>query len=148
MDGRNSVPRGLTSRSLLAVGIFAVAVVPGWVLGDLAGQWTGWALVDTVVTLAGTAVSVRLLAPHASYRARDGWLGLVPLYGWYLVCVLAWRVALLPLRDWEPRSDELWRARWLTGELLGYWRADRQPSAGSRSMDRAKPLAGSRTEAP
>ena len=118
------MPRSLVGRSLIAVALFALAVVPGWTLGDLVDRWTGWQLLDWFVTCAGTALSVRVLAPWASYRPRDAWLGLVPVYGWFLACLLCWRVALLPLRDWEPRDDELWRARWLTGDLLGYWRAD------------------------
>jgi hypothetical protein len=136
MDRRTSVPRGLVGRSVLAVGIFAVAVVPGWTLGDLSERWTGWGLLDWFVTLAWTAGTVVVLAPYASYRRRDGWLGLVPLVGWYLACVLSWRVALLPYRDWEPRGDELWRARWLTGDLIGYWRADPLPPAGRASAGR------------
>jgi hypothetical protein len=129
MDHRPSPPRGLVGRSVLAVCVFAVAVVPGWTLGDLAERWTGWGLLDWLVTCAWTAAAVGLLGPYSSYRRRDVWLGLVPLLGWYLVCVLSWRVALLPYRDWEPRGDELWRARWLTGDLIGYWRTDRAPDA-------------------
>jgi hypothetical protein len=125
---RTSMPRGLLSRSLLAVVLFAIVIVPGWALGDLIEQWTGAGLLDWLATCAWSALAVRLLGPWGSYRPRDGWLGLIPLYGWYLTCVLCWRVALLPYRDWEPRRDELWRARWLTGDLLGYWRAD--PAAG------------------
>ncbi|MET0422485.1 MAG: hypothetical protein ABW046_01330 [Actinoplanes sp.] len=121
---RSALPRGLVGRSLIAAMLFAVAVVPGWALGDLAERWTGWALLDWLVTCGWLGLCVRLLAPWSSYRPRDGWLGAVPVYGWYLACVLCWRVALLPYRDWEPRADELWRARWLTDDLLGYWRAD------------------------
>src|SRR4051794_4689111 len=98
MDRRTSSPRGLTSRSVLAVGLFAASVVPGWTLGDLAEHGTGWGLLDWLVTCGWSAAAVWLLAPRASYRGRDAWLGLVPLFGWYLVCVLAWRVALLPYR--------------------------------------------------
>jgi hypothetical protein len=128
------MPRGLVARALVAVLLFAAAVVPGWTLGDLVAGWTGWGLLDWLVTCAGNAAAVRLLAPRGSYRPRDAWLGLIPIYGWYLVCVLCWRVALLPYRDWEPRDDELWRARWLTGDLLGYWRADPVPVAGRRPV--------------
>ena len=127
------MPRGLVARAFLAVLLFAAAVVPAWTLGDLAEEWTGWGLLDWLVTCAGNAVAVRLLAPLGSYRPRDAWLGLIPIYGWYVTCVLCWRVALLPYRDWEPRDDELWRARWLTGDLLGYWRADAVPGEGIRS---------------
>jgi hypothetical protein len=128
------MPRGLVARAVVAVLLFAVAVVPGWTLGDLVEDWTGWGLLDWLVTCVGNAAAVRLLAPRGSYRPRDAWLGLIPIYGWYLVCVLCWRVALLPYRDWDPRDDELWRARWLTGDLLGYWRADPVPVAGRRAV--------------
>ncbi|MEV4638617.1 hypothetical protein AB0J80_14820 [Actinoplanes sp. NPDC049548] len=117
-------PRGLVSRSLIAATVFAAAVVPGWTLGDAAERWTGWGLLDWLVTCAVNGGAVFALAPHGSYRRRDTLLGLVPIYGWYLTAVLSWRIALLPLRDWEPRDDELWRARWLTGDLIGFWRAD------------------------
>src|SRR3982751_5537478 len=137
MDPRTSLPRGLTSRSVLAVGIFAGAVVPGWTLGDAVERWTGYGLLDWIVTCAWTAAAVGALGPYASYRRRDVWLGLVPLLGWYLACVLSWRGALLPYRDWEPREEELWRARWLTGDLVGYWRADRQGSPATGARGRA-----------
>ena len=127
MDRRPGPPRGLTGRSFVAVAVFAAAVVPGWTLGDLTERWTGNALLDWLITCACSAVAVAVLARQVSYRRRDAWLGLLPLYGWYLIAVLAWRVALLPYRDWEPRADEMWRARWLTGELVGYWRTDLPP---------------------
>jgi len=132
MERRPRSPRGLVSRSLIAAGIFAATVVPGWILGDLAESWTGWGLVDWLVTCGWTAAVLYLLAPYSSYRRRDALVGLVPLLGWYLTAVVAWRAALLPYRDWEPRGDELWRARWLTGELLGFWRADALPPVAVR----------------
>jgi hypothetical protein len=138
MNRRSSTPRGLVNRSLLAVAIFAGAVVPGWTLGGLVERWTGHGPLDWLVTFGWTALGVYVLAPHSSYRRRDAVLGLVPLLGWYLACVLSWRVALLPYRDWEPRADELWRARWLTGELVGYWRSDRQGPAARGA--RARPV--------
>jgi hypothetical protein len=122
-----SGPRGLVGRSLAAVAVFAAAVVPGWTLGDLAERWTGNGLLDWLITCGWCAAAVYVLGPRASYRRRDAWLGVVPLLGWYLVALMSWRVALLPYRDWEPRADELWRARWLTGDLIGYWRADPVP---------------------
>ena len=139
---REAEPRGLVGRSLVAAGLFAVAVVPGWTLGGLAEAWTGNGLLDWLVTCAWSGLAVRALAPWGSYRARDGWLGAIPLYGWYLTCVLCWRVALLPYRDWEPREDELWRARWLTGDGLGLWRADPVRRPGPRVAMR--PPAGHR----
>jgi hypothetical protein len=137
MDRRSLTarPRNLVSRALIAAAVFAAAVVPGWTLGDAVEHWTGWGLLDWLVTCAVTAAAVLVLAPHGSYRRRDAVLGFVPLYGWYLTAVLSWRVALLPLRDWEPRADELWRARWLTGDRVGYWRADTLPPPAPRRRD-------------
>ena len=120
-------PRGLVLRSVLAAVLFAGAIVPGWILGDLSEDWTGWNPLDWLITCGWSAGAVVVLAPHTSYRRRDAWQGLVPLWGWYLACVLSWRAASLPYRDWEPRGDEMWRARWLTGDLVGYWRADPLP---------------------
>ncbi|MCA2217232.1 hypothetical protein [Jidongwangia harbinensis] len=135
MDHRPA-PRGLVSRSLLAAGIFAAAVVPGWTLGDLAERWTGSGLLDWLVMSVWSAVAVAVLGPLSSYRRRDAGLGLVPLVGWYLIALMSWRVALLPYRDWEPRSDELWRARWHTGDLVGYWRVDQAPARDRREPRR------------
>jgi hypothetical protein len=133
MDSNRAKPRGLVSRSLLAAALFAASVVPGWTLGELAERFTGWAVLDWLLTCGWSGAAVYVLAPRGSYRRRDAVLGLVPLVGWYLTCVLSWRVALLPYRDWEPRADELWRARWLTGDLLGCWRADPPPPPVRRS---------------
>ncbi|RZU49821.1 hypothetical protein EV385_1576 [Krasilnikovia cinnamomea] len=132
MKRRPSRPRGLVSRSALAAGIFAAAVVPGWTLGSLTEGWTGWGVLDWLITCGWSAVAVYALAPYTSYRRRDAVIAIVPLLGWYLASVLSWRAALLPYRDWEPRADELWRARWLTGDLVGYWRADSQPAVRRR----------------
>jgi len=143
---RSPAPRGLVSRSALAALIFTLAVVPGWVLGDLTERWTGWNLLDWFITCAWCALAVLILAGRTSYRRRDAWAGLVPLWGWYLACVLSWRAALLPYRDWEPRADELWRARWLTGDLVGYWRADRlsRPAARPERIRAGSSRAGDR----
>jgi hypothetical protein len=143
MDRSSAEPRGLVGRSLIAAAVFACAVVPGWTLGDLAERWTGHGLTDWAVTCAWSGLIVLVLGPYGSYRRRDAALGVVPLYGWYLAGVLSWRVALLPLRDWEPRDDEFWRARWLTGDLVGYWRADQLPPTGRRTGNPVRPRSGS-----
>jgi hypothetical protein len=129
-------PRGLVARASIAAGAFTAAIVPGWMLGDWAERVTGWPALDWLVTCGWSGLAVAGFAPRSSYRARDGLAGAVPLYGWYLAGVLSWRLALLPFRDWEPRRDELWRARWPTGDLIGYWRADRVTSGRSPAVAR------------
>ncbi|MBB2942147.1 hypothetical protein FB565_001860 [Actinoplanes lutulentus] len=138
-----SAPRGLVARSSIAAVLFVVAVLPGWTLGDLAEHRTGQPVLDWLITCGWSGLAVAVCAPWCSYRRRDGWLGAVPLYGWYLLSVLSWRLALLPYRDWEPRRDELWRARWLTGDLLGYWRSD--PPAARAVTAARRPAAARRT---
>src|SRR5689334_10176661 len=129
-------PRGLVARASVAALLFAVAIVPGWSLGDWAERATGWPVLDWSLACGWSGLVVAGFAPWASYRARDGLAGAIPLYGWYLAGVLSWRLALLPCRDWEPRRDELWRARWLTGDLIGYWRADQVTSGRSPAVSR------------
>jgi hypothetical protein len=134
-------PRGVVLRSLIAAGLFLGAVLPGWVMAELVENWTGWTLVGWVLSSVWTACIATALAPRTSLRRRDVAFAAVPVLGWYLVCVLAWRTALLPLRDWEPRPDELWRARWLTGpEYAGLWRADpvRAPADAGRAAPRRR----------
>ena len=135
-----SVPRGLTARCIAAAGVFIAAVLPGWLLAEQIESWTAQPLLGWLCSSGWTAAAVVVLAPRVSYRRRDAVLGAVPVVGWYLVCVLAWRAALLPLRDWEPRSDELWRARWLPGEEhVGLWRADSRRTPPRRPAQR-RPL--------
>ena len=119
--GMRDAPRGLTVRAGIAAVLFSVAVVPGWTLGDLAEDRTGWPVLDWAITCGWNGIAVAWCAPRCSYRRADGWLGAVPIYGWYLAGILSWRLALLPYRDWDPRRDELWQARWLTGDRIGYW---------------------------
>lgn len=140
---RRATPRGLVTRATLAAALFSLAVVPGWTFGDLAEQSTGWPVLDWLITCGWSGLAVAWWAPWCSYRRRDGWLGAVPLYGWFLVAVLSWRLALLPYRDWEPRPDEQWRARWLTGDLLGYWRV--HPGATRPVTAVRRPAAARRT---
>lgn len=106
-------PRGLLARSVIAAAVFAAAVVPGWLLAGRVEEWTGGFLWGYLASTAYGTAAIAVLAPRCSYRRRDALFGLVPLVGYYVTCVLAWRVALLPFRDWEPRADELDRSRWL-----------------------------------
>lgn len=47
-----------------------------------------------------------IIAPRVSYRRVDAFAMLIPFWNLYLMGRLAWRLAYLPYRDWEPRPDE------------------------------------------
>ncbi|GAA0379987.1 hypothetical protein Acor_01460 [Acrocarpospora corrugata] len=48
-----------------------------------------------------------ILARRVSYRARDGLMYLIPIYGALVFApTVFWRVVHLPLRDWPPRPEE------------------------------------------
>ena len=65
-------------------------------------------LVDVLVLIVPATLTA-LLAPFVSYRAIDGLAWLVPPLGFVLFVRIAWRLALLPERDWPPRPDEVSR---------------------------------------
>ena len=111
-------PRRFALRvALTAVMLAAMAVAAG-LLGDL----TGW---PAVSAWAVCAPFTAWLAPQVSYRRRDALLG-----PWAFL-VVAWRVTLLPFRDWPPRDDEVPAARYVAAadfpgtwdpEYAGLWR--------------------------
>ncbi|AXO38001.1 MULTISPECIES: hypothetical protein [Micromonospora] len=51
------------------------------------------------------------VAPLVSYRRRDAVAWLLPPLGLLLTARLAWRLTLLPYRDWPPRPEEARRCR-------------------------------------
>jgi hypothetical protein len=52
-----------------------------------------------------------LVAPRVSYRWFDAYLLLIPIVGLFYLGRFAWRLSLLPYRDWPPRPDEAPRWR-------------------------------------
>jgi hypothetical protein len=59
--------------------------------------------------LAGvpSVLLIALLAPLVSYRRRDVLLLLVPIWGLVVMWTIGSRIAMLPLRDWPLRPDEI-----------------------------------------
>jgi hypothetical protein len=107
-----SRPRPAGVRVLITL-LVVVAVNVGWlglkrqVIGPLFGNvgLSDW------LTLIFPVVCTAILAPHASYRRIDALHWFVPFIGAGLTIRLAWRVSLLPYRDWPPRKDEIPRMR-------------------------------------
>ncbi|GAA1019753.1 hypothetical protein Aple_060960 [Acrocarpospora pleiomorpha] len=70
----------------------------GYVVEDLVGLVVGWT----------PAIILGALARLVSYRARDGLMYLIPVYGPFIFApTILWRVAYLPRRDWQPRPGEI-----------------------------------------
>jgi hypothetical protein len=90
-------------RALLMV----AGVAPFGVLGLVMAQTVTGAALFLVVHL----VAIGVAAPYVSYRRRDAFAMLIPIYNTFLIYRIAWRLAYLPYRDWEPRADEAahWR---------------------------------------
>ncbi|MEU7820705.1 DUF2510 domain-containing protein [Catellatospora sp. NPDC049133] len=69
------------------------------------------------------ALTLFLPATRAGYRKRDFLLLMIPLYSYFLICRIVWRISYLPFADWLPRDEDA--ANWrqvphptLPGELL------------------------------
>jgi hypothetical protein len=71
--------------------------------GGVSGPWPSPVL---VLLILGALVATRV-----SYRWFDALLLLIPVVGLFYLCRFAWRLSLLPYRDWSPRPQEApqWR---------------------------------------
>ena len=98
-------PRPYAARVALAAA-FDIVVIGGPVLlrvllAEQIGD-TFWGYL-TILLPVGVAA---WLAPKVSYRRRDALLWLTGFGGVWLTCIIGWRIASLPYRDWSPRDDE------------------------------------------
>src|SRR6266536_1808665 len=104
-------PRPMVLRFVYTVLILVVLVGLPWLAGEvtprIGSRLLGWWPSPTLVLLVLGA----LVAGRVSYRWRDGLLLLIPIIGLFYLCQWAWRLSLLPYRDWPPRTDEApyWR---------------------------------------
>jgi hypothetical protein len=107
-------------RVLLATIIWLALVVPVIALRHYLADNVSVYVVRDIAALLLPAMLIAWLAPKVAYRRRDAayFLLLWP----YLMGVIAWRIALLPYRDWAPRDDEAKQARWhRSPRHAGYW---------------------------
>lgn len=88
---------------LAAPGVF-VRMAVGSIIGDL--RWADPLALNDWSQILWPALAMAIVGPHISYRRRDWPLMLIPIYGWYLMFVIGWRLAYLAYRDWSPRPDE------------------------------------------
>ncbi|MEV6813957.1 hypothetical protein [Micromonospora sp. NPDC051296] len=115
----SSAPRGRIPRTVRAGLLVVCVLVPAVVARELAEGWLGAAA--TLAFIALPAAVTAVLAPYASYRRRDALLWFIGP-GLPIFILIAWRLSLLPYRDWAPRPDEAPRARWLRDPArAGLW---------------------------
>ncbi|MFI7609493.1 hypothetical protein ACIBTV_30875 [Micromonospora sp. NPDC049366] len=100
---REGLARGLRAALIwISIGLPAIGV-HYLVWEATGGYWLGY--------LAGSVLPVAVtpwLAPRVSYRRRDA---LITAIAWpYMTGLIASRLALLPYRDWAPRTDEVRRS--------------------------------------
>ncbi|MCG5458149.1 hypothetical protein PSH03_003321 [Micromonospora sp. PSH03] len=108
-------------RLIRTVALLVGVVVPSLILRELIEFRFGRGPVADLSAVAVPMAATAWLAPYASYRRRDALLWLVGP-GLYFFAVIAWRVALLPYRDWSPRPEEKTRMRWSRDpEHAGTW---------------------------
>jgi hypothetical protein len=100
LPGSAPAPRPTWQRLLLAAGGLALVWVAVNLLA-LTGR-TGFFLAAglQLAIVPGTASRV-------SYRPVDVLFMFIPVYNLFFQCRIAWRLAYLPYRDWEPRADEV-----------------------------------------
>ena len=128
-------PRPVLLRLAYTIVIVVVLFGVPWLVGEAsrraiggaAGHWPPPTLV--LVVLGG------LVASQVSYRWRDGLLLLIPIVGIFYLWLFAWRLALLPYRDWPPRPNEAAHWRKVSHPArpgAGLYLVDRSDAAPSR----------------
>ena len=88
---------------LLWIGAYLVAGLVGLAAsgGEAQGSSTGSGI-GTLLLLAEYA----WLARKVSYRWFDFLFAMIPIYGFFWMLRITWRIAYLPFADWTPRPEE------------------------------------------
>jgi hypothetical protein len=116
-------PRSSATRKWLTAAIVVGPIVVAMFLGGIAGALIGVrayptdAARDAAIGNASDAITwvwvicvlvgYAFAAPKVSYRWFDTFFLLVPIYSIFWLIKIAYRVAYLPHKDWEPRPDEV-----------------------------------------
>jgi hypothetical protein len=100
LSGSTLAPRPTWLRLLLAAGGLAVI----WTAVNLLAH-TG--RIGLFLAAGLQLAIVPGTASRVSYRPVDVLFMFIPFYNLYFQCRIAWRLAYLPYRDWEPRADEV-----------------------------------------
>lgn len=100
LPGSAPAPRPAWLRLLLAAGGLALV----WAATNAIAHTGRTGLILAVGLLLAIVPGT---ATRVSYRSVDVVFMLIPFYNLYVQCRIAWRLAYLPYRDWEPRADEV-----------------------------------------
>jgi hypothetical protein len=104
-------PRPVPLRLVYTVVIVAALAGVPWLVSEASRRIHGgasglWPPPVLVLLVLGALVATRV-----SYRWFDAVLLLIPILGLFYLWRFAWRLSLLPYRDWSPRPEEAPRWR-------------------------------------
>ena len=107
MIGENE-PKPRSSGVRVAAVVAALAVIfAADVPSSLASPVHAGFLAIPLVVVVAWCVFIYKCAPLVSYRSRDAFMILIPLWGIvWLTSIVVWRLMFLPYRDWSPRPEE------------------------------------------
>jgi hypothetical protein len=117
---RRNLPRGRLLRVAITLALWLAAVGGGPLIVQLAvvdplllqllsddATLARAQQITTVVLLVGQFAVFAWLCPKVSYRWFDCLMLAIPIVGQLLWAPrILWRIAYLPYRDWQPRTDE------------------------------------------
>jgi hypothetical protein len=81
----------------LVAGMYLISLMAEVIMVTASPEYEGGVSVLVILGL------LALIAPKVGYRWFDCFFAAIPFYGIYFIFRLAYRVALLPQRDWSER---------------------------------------------
>lgn len=81
----------------LVAGMYLISLMAEAIMVTASPEYEGGVSVLVILGL------LALIAPKVGYRWFDCFFAAIPFYGIYFIFRLAYRVALLPQRDWSER---------------------------------------------
>jgi len=81
----------------IVIAIYAVAMISEVIMASSSPDYQGGITVLVILGILG------FLAPKVGYRWFDCFFAAIPIYGLFFIFRIAYRVALLPKKDWTER---------------------------------------------
>jgi hypothetical protein len=83
----------------IVIAIYAVAMISEVIMASSSPDYQGGITVLVILGILG------FLAPKVGYRWFDCFFAAIPIYGLFFIFRIAYRVALLPNKDWTERVE-------------------------------------------